>query len=365
MKSDFVQPRFTGARFDEHTLPVDVARDLAAYETLILELTKHLYLKDHPERQRVPKGFAANFRLDIERIEEGSTKPVLALVLAGALQLTGGEQDYFTQARDLVADCIAAPNDALPADFPKELLVHFNRLGRSLREDEALELLRPNAQVAALTPDKRKALVLAADQIYEKEVDLLGSIAEVDWEKSTFRLRLSDGGQINVPMPDSFHNKARIFGGKSRHQVTLQGVAAFDSWDRLQKLVLVESLDVVKNHALATRMDEIAQLQPGWFEGGGLAPDADSLSSLSEKLIADYPERLPLPLIVPKQDGNLLLEWSAVGDPSLDIDLNRLQASYHAFGADDTDVERDFTLDAAGWQALFAFLGEKIKAHQA
>jgi hypothetical protein len=144
----------------------------------------------------------------------------------------------------------------------------------------------------------------------------------------------------------------------------LKGVATYDSWDHLQKLVSVDSLEVVKNHAIAMRMDELAQLQAGWFEGSGLAPDADKLSSVSEKLIADYPDKLPLPQIAPKQDGNLLLEWKAKGDPSLDIDLNGLQASFHAFDADGKDLERDFNLDAAGWQALFAFLGENIKARQ-
>ena len=44
MKTEFLKPRFTGARFDEHTLPVDVARDLAAYEELVIELAKHLWL---------------------------------------------------------------------------------------------------------------------------------------------------------------------------------------------------------------------------------------------------------------------------------------------------------------------------------
>jgi hypothetical protein len=365
MKTDFSQPRFTGTRFDEHTLPVDVARDLVAYETLIVELAKHLYLKEHPDRQRVPKGFTSNFHLDIKRIDEGSASPMLALVLSGTLALSGGERDCFEQARDLIADCIAAPENALPADFPKELLVHFNQLGRSLRDGEAMELSRPNTASATLTPEKRKRLVLAADRVYEKEVDLLGSIAEVDWEKSTFRLRLADGGQVNVPMQESFHNKAREFGGKARHQVTLKGVAAYDSWDRLQKLVFVESLEIVKNHAIATRMDELAQLQAGWFEGGGLAPDVDKLSSVSEKLIAEYPDKLLLlPQITPKQDGNLLLEWEAVGDPSLDIDLNALQASFHAFDANGEDVEHDFNLDSAGWQTLFAFLSENIKAQQ-
>lgn len=362
MKTDFSQPRFTGTRFDEHTLPVDVARDLAAYESLIAELAKHLYLNDHPDRQRVPKGFASNFHLDIQRIDEGSTKPMLVLVLAGALALVGGERDYFEQARDLVSECIAAHENALPENFPKELLVHFNQLGRSLREGEALELPRQGMESAVLTPEKRKKLVLAADLVYEKEVDLLGSIAEVDFEKFTFRLRLADGGQIVSPMPDSFYSKAREFVGKTRHQVTLRGVAAYDSWDRLQKLVFVESLEVVKNYAIAARMDELAQMQDGWFEGQGVAPDADKLAIVADRLVADYPEKLMLPTVVPTQDGNLLLEWTADGSPSLDVRLDNLQASFHAFGPNGNDIERDFNLtNTMEWQSLFGFLSDNIR----
>jgi hypothetical protein len=366
MKTDFSQPRFTGTRFDDHTLPVDVARDLAAYEMLIIDLAKHLYLKDHPDRQRVPKGFTSGFHLDIERIEEGSTKPLLALVMSGALALTGGERDYFVQARDLIADCIAAPENALPADFPKELLAHFNQLGRSLREDEAMELsVRDGNNVARLTQAKRKLLVLAAGQFYERDISLNGYIEEVDFAKSTFRLKFPDGGQAIVPMQVSFHNSARTYAGRNRHYINVVGVGTYDSWDSFQKVVSVESLEVIKNYAISARFDEISQLESGWFEGIGLALDANNLSRVSEKLIADYPDKLPLPQIVPRQDGNLLLEWRAEGDPSLDIDLTALHASFHAFGANGGDVERDFNLDAAGWQALFSFLGENIKVHQA
>jgi len=366
MKIDFSQPRFTGTRFDEHTLPVDVARDLAAYESLIVDLAKHLYLVDHPDRQRAPKGFASNFRLDIDRIDEGSAKPILVLVLSGALSLAGGDRNYFEQARDLVSECIAAPENALPENFPKELLVHFNQLGRSLLEGEALELPHQGTGIAVLTPDKRKKLVLAGDRVYEKEVDLLGSIAEVDWEKSTFRLRLADGSQANALMPDSFHNKAREYGGKPRHQVALKGVATYDSWDRLQKLVSVESMEVVRNHAIAARMDELAQLQAGWFEGQGVALDAEKMAIVADKLVAEYPERLILPSIVPTQDGNLLLEWLADGTPSLDIFLDNFQASFHAFGPNGDDIERDFNLaGAADWQSLFSFLNDSIRTSAA
>jgi S-methylmethionine-dependent homocysteine/selenocysteine methylase len=72
MKTEFIQPRFDGARFAEHTLPLEVAKDLAAYETLVVELAKHLYLQDHPGRQRVPKGFDADFHLHLEKVDDGT-----------------------------------------------------------------------------------------------------------------------------------------------------------------------------------------------------------------------------------------------------------------------------------------------------
>lgn len=367
LKEAFAIPRFTGARFDAHTLPVDVARDLAAYEALIVDLAKHLYLQANPERKRVPRGFSDNFRLDIEKIEKGSTKPHLVAIAAagGLFGYLGGAQGYFEQARDLVAECVAAPANALPEKFPKELLGYFNQLGRSLREGEAMELPRHRQGSAILTPVKRKELVLAAEKTYEKEAKLLGVIMEMDWSKSTFRLHLADGGQCTVTMPEATRETVREFGGRERHQVVLKGVAAYDSWDRLKSVITVDSLEVIKNHAISSRLDEIAQLEDGWFEGDGLALNKEYLEKIADHL-ADYPDDVPLPLIVPTQDGNLLLEWQAKGFPSLDIDLANMQASFHAFNETDEDVERDFDLKGEGdWRLLFQFLGEHVKGELA
>src|SRR2546425_410761 len=129
MKLEFLHARFDGARFSEHTLPLEVARDLAAYETLVVELAKHLYVKEHPERERVPKGFAADFHLHLERVDDGSAKPVLSIVTAGAVALGAGASIYFERARDLISKCVAAADGQLPAEFPRSLLAHFNQVG--------------------------------------------------------------------------------------------------------------------------------------------------------------------------------------------------------------------------------------------
>lgn len=360
MKETFVQPRFEGARFTQHTLPLDVARDLAAYEVLLVELAKHLYLHEHPERQRVPKGFTADFHLHLDRIDEGSTRPILALVTAGML-FTGGTSSYFERARDLIADCVGAPEGQLPSEFPQELLHHFNHVGRSLRPDERMEIPRQVGGAAVLTPERRKMLVLAADTVYERPIELTGNVVEVNWEKSTFQMRLTDGNLATVPMPDTFHTQARNCGGRERYQITVIGIGTFDSWDRLQKVVGVESIEVQPDVQLANSFDELRLLRDGWHNGRGVALNIKHLDEVAASVIGHYPDKLPLPAIIPTQEGNLLFEWNAVGDPSVDLDLSTLRAQFHAFHGDLGDIEREFDFSNSGeWQIFFAFLSHHI-----
>ena len=363
MKSDFVQPRFEGARFSEHTLPLDLAKDLAAYESLLVELAKHLYLKEHPERQRVPKGFAAEFQLHLERVDDGCVRPMLALVTASALALGDGANAFFERARDLIADCIASSEGQLPPDFPRELLAYFNQVGRSLNADERMELKCRNGQPAVLTPERRKRLVLAADTVYERPIELIGTIVEANWEKSSFQLRQTTGEPaiVLVPMPDSFHGPARSFGGRHRSQITVKGVGAFDSWDHLQKVVSVESLEVQPDFQLASRLDELRTLNAGWHDGKGKAPDRNKLNQVAQKIVGNYPERLPLPAIVPTPEGNLLFEWDTPNDPSLDLELANLKGVFHAFHIEKGEVEYEFSLsDPNEWTRLFAILNQNI-----
>lgn len=311
MKTEFLKPRFTGARFDEHTLPVDVASDLAAYEELVIELAKHLWLSEHPGRERVPRGFEKGFSLHLEgMVEDGSAKPLLSWVVAGALALQGGNNIYFEQSRDLIAECVSASatNQPLPAKFPKDLLDHFNVFGRSLREGEALELPRA-AGPAQLTPESRKKLVLDAQRVYSKDVDLTGRVGEIDWEKQTFRLRLEEGAAITAPLPENFSELARQAGGKDRLSVLIRGVGVFDAYDRLQKLAETHHLELLPNQTLAAQIEELAALQDGWLEGQGKAPDKDQLAWATDRLVSSFPEDLPFPHIGPTPEGGLFLEW--------------------------------------------------------
>lgn len=367
MKIEFLKPRFTGTRFDEHTLPVEVARDLAAYEELVIELAKHLWLTDHPGRERVPKGFEKGFSLHLEgMVGEGSAQPLLAWVAAGTLALAAGSANYFEQARDLVAECVSASaaGQPLPDKFPKTLLDYFNVFGRSLRDGEAVDLPRPGtASAAVLNPERRKALVLAARKVYTKDVELSGTIEETDWAKQTFRLRLKDGAAVVVPLPDAFQEAVRSAGGKERTLATVKGVGVFDAWEHLQKVSETHHLDVLPNAALAERLEELMNLADGWYDGQGKAPDKTHLAWVTEALVKLFPEDLPFPLVAPTAEGGLFLEWiqkpwRVSAEILLPAHRCELQATNTSTGQ---SKEAELNLDqAADWPALFNFVRDQV-----
>ncbi len=369
MKTEFLRPRFTGARFEDHTLPVEVARDLAAYEELIIELAKHLWLTEHPGRERVQRGFERGFSLHLEgMIGAGSAKPLLSWVVAGAVTLNAGAPSYYERARDLVEECVRASSEqrALPDQFPKELLAYFNVFGRSLRDGEALELTSSESRAPAiLDPVRRRALVLAGQREYTMEVELAGTIEETDWGKKSFRLRLKDGGAITVPLLENHQEHVRAEGGKERTVVVVKGLGVCDSWDNLLRVTEVQHLDVMPNAALADELDELAELKDGWFEGSGRALDKAQLDWVTDRLLKTFPSDLAFPLVAPTTDGELFLEW--VVSPwrvSAEIQLVprkvALQATNTSTGHTfDQDLSLD---DQGGWSGFYDFVRQYIRA---
>jgi hypothetical protein len=123
-----------------------------------------------------------------------------------------------------------------------------------------------------------------------------------------------------------------------------------------------ERFDIQGRLWLAAKFDELGALEAGWYDGGGVALDADQLSFVAARMVRQCPERLPLPAVVPTPDGNLLLEWSAPGEPSVDLDLGKLTADFHSFRDGGGEIERKFNLARKeAWPTFFAFLSEHIE----
>jgi hypothetical protein len=78
----FLKPRFDGKRFTDHSLPLDVLKDLAVFNDLIAETAKWLYLKENQGRKRIPKGFLEDVSLKLVAIEEGSAIPKIVMIVS-------------------------------------------------------------------------------------------------------------------------------------------------------------------------------------------------------------------------------------------------------------------------------------------
>lgn len=108
---------------------------------------------------------------------------------------------------------------------------------------------------------------------------------------------------------------------------------------------------------IETRLEELAQLQDGWLDGKGRAPDRASLIRLAQAFDERFGADLPLPHLYPTPEGGVQAEWTlGAWEVSLEIALPGLAADYQAVHTA-TGETREQTLllaaeDGSGWAAL-------------
>lgn len=368
---NFIKPVFTGSRFESQFLPINFAGELAAYQTLLIELAKRIYLNDNPTRQRIPQGFS-DVHLAIQEVGSGSPSLTLALMPNKNISpqmstpLFDDEELYYKRAHDLIVDCIASQDARIPEGFPKEFVSYFNQIGRSLKEGEALQLTKiDNSETVYLNKDKRKKLVLTYNQHYECEVEISGFIIRAYKDRKIIHLRQKDGKKVTIPLFNNYNKISYDFFGSTRNIIHICGVGSFDYNDNLKQIIKINSLEFIKNYQMASRFDEISQLQNGWYNGEGLALNSTNFQIIASLFINNYPQCSPIPLIFPTQDGNLLLEWNINGLPTIDINISQKIASYQAFSLyNNIDfIEKNFNLtNKRDITEFFNFIRANIKA---
>jgi hypothetical protein len=91
--------------------------------------------------------------------------------------------------------------------------------------------------------------------------------------------------------------------------VSLKGIGVFDLDDRLTAITEIEQLELLPHLELVGGIEALLELQDGWLEGGGKAPDPERLSWLMNEMVRAFPADLEYPAVVPTEDGNVVLEW--------------------------------------------------------
>jgi hypothetical protein len=236
--TDLASLRFEGTRFEGHTLDVECTQELIAYRNLIIECAKELWRRKNPDRVRLPRGFEDGFRLQFDRLKEGSTVvPLQRVRVEDQGELDWGNLDEFDDAADLVDAAIKAANEdaLLPDALPSNVIPLFRDFGRSLRADEVLFTRARNSPTdAAYTAKARKRLAEWVESTYEDTVDVIGEVRMANLGPGTFSLQL-DGTQASVTGRFSAEQEAEVLEALRNHRslrLRVQGIAEFATSDR-------------------------------------------------------------------------------------------------------------------------------------
>ncbi len=362
---EFLSPRFVGARFAEHSIPLEVLKDLAVFEEMVTEAARLLYLHDHTDRTRAPKGFCKGVSIVVRDINDGSAIPKLVLVFSTATNLAlfpPPDCGYIEKARDAIVETIdAVEHDEAVDSTIEPVLSYFDRIGRSLKDDENIEF-RPSTpdRPARLNRQTRKKLILASSKAedYTEEIELVGLVSGSDHDKETFTLKLKDGSTVSGPKDRG--NKRLILeahtGYDDEQKVRVKGIGRFGRNGKLTKIESVDNVELLDKLDISERLHELGQLEKGWHDGRGNPLDETGLSWLEESFLNNYDDAgLPLPWLYPTIEGNVQAEWT-IGDweVSLEVRLNDKHGEYQAVNMDSgQQVDEEFDLTKAeSWKSL-------------
>ncbi len=361
MNEVFLRPRLTGSRFDEHTLPLDLLKDFAVLEEMLIEVAKRQYLAEHPGRKRTPKGFTSGLELHLSSVEEGSA--IAVITLAFAALFPPNDAQYLERAREQIVETIASVEQGGQPSMSPELLRYFDRFGRTLRNGEAIEFTRNNGQIAALTPATRELLLQASQaEVWTEEVTFKGCIPEVDQANFSFELELRDGNKLKAPLLDAHCTTVleASMGYRSGTMVYIKGVIQRDRAGKPKIFESVEHITQMDPLDIEARLEELAQLEDGWLDGKGLALNKNALSILARAFDEYFSPYLGLPYLYPTPEGGVQAEWTlGQWEVSLEIALPSMIAEYQAVNINTNEshelelsLATDAVDDVASWKEL-------------
>jgi hypothetical protein len=335
----------SGGRFERDGMPVVALAELVAYQDLVVGVATEIFRSRYRGRQRLPAGFTHRLQLRLQTIERGSAIPVLERVPAAGAMLTPA--DEFTEARDMIADAVAAVAEGkdLPDGFPRNALVLFNRFGQTLRADETIELRSGTASHGPrYTQEVRRRLVLEHRSSYQDEVHDIAWVSEVDGQHMRCLVRLRGGppGPVPAPLDEMTFEplKAVLEPNGSGPPVYISGTGVFDSHRTLTRLDSVHDIGPVPEElaALDSRLSELRETGDAWLDGQGLAPQQAALDKAYATLAELMRLDVPRPRLYPTVEGGVQAEWT-MGPFEISVTFDPGGAIFAA--ATDTDTGAD------------------------
>lgn len=373
-EKEFFTPRLTGHRFDDHTLPVNILEDFSAFEQLIFELAKKIYLEKNPQRKRVPKGFTDNVYLKLSGLEEGSTIPTFLIAVVTSLTtptipVSNTEYfNYFEQARDKVFELVEAANAGKSVDIDSKFLNYFNRIGKNLEEGESIDFLNighSQRNVNFTRNTRRKILLSRGEKLeYSENIQENILISSVDKKNQTFNIELN-GQLFEHPIfPDFSDTILSAFNEyEKKTLVSINATGVFNEQNRLIHIEDIDSMDILDPFDVSVRLNELSKLTDKWYDGvDGKALNKTKLKDFENLFESYYDSGLILPAIFPTIAGDIVLEWKNDNvEISLEVNFGDLTAEILYFDMLDDNSDYEKTIDLkteSDWVVLNSIMSQ-------
>ncbi len=365
----FISPRLDGPRFVDHTLPVHILEDFSALEELLIEIAKGIYLEENVNRVRVPKGFSDGIYLKLVSIGEGSSIAKFAIassiILSSSSPIENSDTfTYYEQAKNKIVSLIETVNNGDHIDaIDQQYLTYFNRIGKNLLDTESIDFgynyESNTGSNAILNKVTRKKILLSREQKveYTDNIKLFALIPAIDQNSNIFYLE-TDYGKIQCLLNDAIRDT--VFTAfneyKKKTYVSLKGVALFNWNDKITKIEAVENLDVLDPLDVSLRINNLLKLENNWYEGQGKSLNSNDLNKFGDLFNLYFDNKLQLPAIFPKIDGNIQLEWkNDIKNIIITVELNTLKSDFFYYNDKDDQDEYESQIvleNKENWDSL-------------
>jgi hypothetical protein len=247
-RHELVTHFFKGGRFDDHGIDVDVLPDLIAYKKILVETAKEIWRRKNPNRRRLPKNFDETLSLKFYVIRAGSAGVPLMREIQSEQTKLAFDRDELDEAVEMLDDAIEAiaADKPLPEALPKNVIPLFGDYGKTLRNDEQIELRIPHRRKgASYGAPERERFIKLAETAYEDLVDYTGEIRAADLDRGNFVLKLPDGAKIIGKFtPDQETTITDALRAHVSARLHVRGRAEFFNEAGPRRLVSIECLSV-------------------------------------------------------------------------------------------------------------------------
>lgn len=350
----------SGGRFDQaEGLPVSAVGEIQTYDKLIQTVAGALYKRDHPSKKRLPNGFMDKLDMRITSIKHGCVKVGLDAALEYVQPDTDyapQPADYFEEARLSVKNAIkqikADGNAKKVINFPSVGFPLLYRFGTQLNPKEKISLAESdNSDAVELDDSWREIVQSEPGESRFNEGTLFGRITGLNTneKENWYNFRTSDKneklkGSLGEEQFEKFKN---FFDSYNRAPlVAVSVVLKIDKKTGARSIEQTYGIEKVLPTKLSKRVKELSELSDGWFDppsNPGKAPSEQILETLESLLTVLVDHGLMDPLVSPRPDGGVEIEWQN-NDYEIALNPGGSIDAYNLSDARDDDGQRTFSV---------------------